>query len=79
MLKELSSKRIDYVMGEQILQKSTFFVFAIVSINIIIRTSQIVTIYMVERICNIELQDQEESFLSLHIRPISCATLDGLA
>ena len=79
MLKELSSKWIDYVMGEQILQKSTFFVFAIVSINIIIRTSQIITIYMIERICNNEFQDQEESLRSLHIRPISCATIDGLA
>ena len=63
-------------MGEQILQKSTFFVFAIVSI---IRTSQIITIYMIERICNNEFQDQEESLRSLHIRPISCATIDGLA
>ena len=46
---------------------------------IVIRTSQIITIYMIERLCNIEFQDQEESLLSLHIRPISCATIDGLA
>ena len=61
-------------MGEQILRKVLKNGFAIV-----IRTSQIITIYMIERICNNEFQDQEESLRSLHIRPISCATIDGLA
>ena len=64
----------------------------IVSINIIfvrepkellfaIHASQIITICLVQNICNIEkcLQDNEESFLSVHIRLISCVTIDGLA
>ena len=50
-----------------------------ISFETVIRTSQIITIYMIEQICNNEFQGQEESLLSLHIRPISCATIDGLA
>ena len=77
MLKVLSSKRIDYIMGEKILQKFVFFCFYDCfnqyhfcksepkELLFAIHASQIITICLVQNICNIEkcLQDNEEIFL----------------